>query len=1482
MPVMTTSNHLNPHHPPWQAQSFTKAATSKQSGSASPSMNYDGFIQQARSRLRPVSSSARAERSSSSITSADSANSHETVTPDASSRRPIPTRSVTSPASPRLSEQANQGSFRRQFASGSEQARRNGNIAQTDNSTEEEDDEEDDDDYDEDEEDDDYDDDDEPISEEHVVALHDFTSNNSTCLSFSAGQIIKVFNRDESGWWDGELDGKRGWFPSNYVDEDGMAIGSPETASHDLAPEDPMASHRADSPAVGLTSRASRYESDAQGSSHSAPYTSANMREPPYSATRHAFPSNDHTRDAGIIEPIQHSIALLRNAVAAGRWPHFQPATACVISSVRSVLSATDCLTRESTTLQAHPILAKERKQVLSELSRLVTQSRRASAVGQNEDPVMHEMEMMLTYAQNVLNNTRRFLAVAVECGVNPADQSQDSPTLVGGPTSRADIDKTPTPGSPRSSYITARSSNGNPLSATLGSFGQNLATPRPGLAGLRHHQSEYHLPPRSPRSPGTGSGFYRSRTDSDASEADSGDSTSASGPRRDSSDDQDSEAVGAPVTQTRDQALERLKRANDYLLSIVAAFVGHIHTHTRGSHPSSYAFLIDVTREAVDSVRDLLVVVEGVHANPSLQGLCPNEMSILWETRESLYEATTTLVTAARIVTSKTLTSPESSPSLGGDDEEKNTLLASATTLLRTGQECVGAARMCLCRTRPDFVLVLATPSKASVAREARADARLSREEAEMDAEEERELQRALASGDTLALRRGKHTLSLLGRKATSLNCLRQRYEAMGADATTPAEEERHGSADSGYGSRSGSNSIIGSRKSSLAAGRKTNFSPTTTLDASNNRQNENLPSRPRAGTNGEASDSSDARSNHFSIESGLVSPSMITTSTDMTSNPSSDRRQASVASEQDPGAEAQASEKQVNGRSSQPHTPKSAGAPLSLEQQLMAPMYDPTDICYNADGQVTGATLPALVEKMTPHDTTVDTSFSNSFFLCFRLFTNPQELFDALLRRFTIETPAEVENNPDALNTWTNNKVMPIRLRVLNVFKIWLEIHWQPSTDRVILEPLLDFISTSMTHSLARSGQRLAELAQSRLKIQNAKVTVIQGGTIRGPGSLKRVFSADKLKGSLAAQGFIDVDAMNFATSFPKGAPLPTPLVSKSLASMLRNNPGNVNVLDVDPLELARQLTIMESKLFCCILPEELLGQEFSKKTGQSNAVHVKKMSALTTHITGWIAECILGEDDVKKRTQLVRYFIKVGDRCMTISNYNALFAIQSALNTSTITRLRKTWDGVSTKYLNMMEAQRTVIEHTKNFAVYRSRLRSAALPALPFVGLFLTDLTFCHEGNANTRPSPLARNKQLINFDKYMKLSRIVSDLQKFQVPFNLVEVVEIQSFLHAVLTKGSQASGPEELYNRSLALEPRKREDAGGSLMSLAGSSAGVGSGILSNGSGGANGSGGGTLNGSAGGGASAGTPSTISGASSSGKSGSSGLDIFNWK
>ncbi len=56
----------------------------------------------------------------------------------------------------------------------------------------------------------------------------------------------------------------------------------------------------------------------------------------------------------------------------------------------------------------------------------------------------------------------------------------------------------------------------------------------------------------------------------------------------------------------------------------------------------------------------------------------------------------------------------------------------------------------------------------------------------------------------------------------------------------------------------------------------------------------------------------------------------------------------------------------------------------------------------------------------------------------------------------------------------------------------------------------------------------------------------------------------------------------------------------------------------------------------------------------------------------------------------------------------------------------------------------------------------------------------------GNAATRPCPSNPEKRLLNFDKYVKISRIMGEVQRFQVPYNLVEVPEMQNFLKGLST------------------------------------------------------------------------------------------------
>ncbi|XP_063742910.1 guanine nucleotide exchange factor VAV3-like isoform X1 [Eleginops maclovinus] len=53
-----------------------------------------------------------------------------------------------------------------------------------------------------------------------AVARYDFSSRDTRELSLQQGDIIKIYTKMSNGWWKGEVDGRMGWFPYTYVEEE--------------------------------------------------------------------------------------------------------------------------------------------------------------------------------------------------------------------------------------------------------------------------------------------------------------------------------------------------------------------------------------------------------------------------------------------------------------------------------------------------------------------------------------------------------------------------------------------------------------------------------------------------------------------------------------------------------------------------------------------------------------------------------------------------------------------------------------------------------------------------------------------------------------------------------------------------------------------------------------------------------------------------------------------------------------------------------------------------------------------------------------------------------------------------------------------------------------------------------------------------------------------------------------------------------------
>ncbi|KAJ1916366.1 hypothetical protein H4219_003812 [Mycoemilia scoparia] len=287
--------------------------------------------------------------------------------------------------------------------------------------------------------------------------------------------------------------------------------------------------------------------------------------------------------------------------------------------------------------------------------------------------------------------------------------------------------------------------------------------------------------------------------------------------------------------------------------------------------------------------------------------------------------------------------------------------------------------------------------------------------------------------------------------------------------------------------------------------------------------------------------------------------------------------------------------------------------------------------------------------------------------------------------------------------------------------------------------------------------------------------------------------------------------------------------------------------SVVQLPPSLVAIQITILLSEYFCSIQPHELLRGEFSKKAG-SMAVNVKKMSQWNTQLTRWVSHLILLEKTPESRCRMLKYFIQVGSKCMRLKNYDAVVAIQCALNSAAVLRLKKTWALLPSKFGKLNEEIQKATKSERNYRDYRAMVRKAEPPFLPFLGLYLTDLTFINDGNPNMRRRKLVSpvgiddetwSKQreqenmkaqaidtekdgkdiditsksiLINFDKHYKVAAIIREIQKFQVKYKgnyLVSTAPIGEYIVGEWTNIDTSQINEDvLYDMSLQREPRE--------------------------------------------------------------------------
>ncbi len=86
-----------------------------------------------------------------------------------------------------------------------------------------------------------------------------------------------------------------------------------------------------------------------------------------------------------------------------------------------------------------------------------------------------------------------------------------------------------------------------------------------------------------------------------------------------------------------------------------------------------------------------------------------------------------------------------------------------------------------------------------------------------------------------------------------------------------------------------------------------------------------------------------------------------------------------------------------------------------------------------------------------------------------------------------------------------------------------------------------------------------------------------------------------------------------------------------------------ASVKWMDVDPVELARQLTLIEYSLYRAIKPQECLGQAWAKKTSRDDkAKNIMTMIQRFNQVSHWVTTEVVKVADMRARAAVLARFI------------------------------------------------------------------------------------------------------------------------------------------------------------------------------------------------------------------------------------------------
>ncbi|KAJ6252461.1 guanine nucleotide exchange factor [Anaeramoeba flamelloides] len=386
-------------------------------------------------------------------------------------------------------------------------------------------------------------------------------------------------------------------------------------------------------------------------------------------------------------------------------------------------------------------------------------------------------------------------------------------------------------------------------------------------------------------------------------------------------------------------------------------------------------------------------------------------------------------------------------------------------------------------------------------------------------------------------------------------------------------------------------------------------------------------------------------------------------------------------------------------------------------------------------------GATLNKLIERLSWEHAT-DSTFNKIILLTYQTFTKSEHFLSKLIQRYNVPQRIIKQNK----KMWKQKKGI-IQLRVLTIINAWIQ-----SSTNVLDQKILCDIKAFLEKQVAKDYPQFANKINDTIKKKNEGIVINTAKVFKHP---------------------------------PPDVRIPKTLFTQYL-----------KLSHLDYVEFGRQLTIYFHSLFRSIKSHEFLSQDWKKtdsnKKGNNIVYFIKKFNEFVQYSQ----EQMIGPKSIKSRSlKMVRY-IKIAQYLLKIHNFDSLMAIIGAFSSPSVIRLQKTFNEVPKTYLKTLTEYQELMSFGTNFKRYRKHLNNTRLPIVPYLAVFLNDLSLVSESYENYIDN-------LINFQKRKQLYQIIQQINYYQQSrYNFYIITQVQQLFKKKLCQTTE----KKLLKISLRREP----------------------------------------------------------------------------